>query len=247
MVPLNPYFPSDQSAPRRAWNRFSTLPRRVRFGLPAVALLLLGIAIAFSATSTSSGSATTADGGSSKPAASPGTASGGAAKPAASPSVVAVSGTPTPAPFVVGEITPIPNRGITATPTPSAAKPGEPVRLGDYTVTLLNARDPAKSVYSLVQPTQGNRFVAYQVQIMNNANRPVAYSYLHFRLRDSGGNELRSTASTTVEPALQSGNLAPKETVTGWVTFMPRQDLAAEMLFFQAPGMIGPRGQFALQ
>jgi Domain of unknown function (DUF4352) len=147
----------------------------------------------------------------------------------------------------VSEITPIPNRGITATPTPSAAKPGEPVRLGDYTVTLLEARDPAKSVYPLVQPTQGNRFVAYQMEITNNANRPVAYSYLHFRLRDSGGNELRSTASTTVEPALQSGNLAPKETVTGWVTFMPREDLAAEMLFFQAPGMIGPRGQYALE
>jgi hypothetical protein len=111
----------------------------------------------------------------------------------------------------------------------------------------MEIRDPVTSVYPLVKPTAGNRFVAFQVQITNNANRFVPYSYLHFRLRDVGGSEIRSTASTTVEPALQSGNLAPRETITGWITFMLREDLATEMLYFQAPGMIGPRGQFALQ
>jgi hypothetical protein len=247
MVLRNPDSSSDQSALKGAWNRFRTLPRRVRFGLPAAALLVLAIAMAFTTTSGRSetqGAESKAGG----PAASPAAVSGASAKPAASPTVpVAINATSTRPPFIVGEITPIPNRGLTPTPTPSAALPGDPLKLGDYTVTLLEIRDPARSVYGLVQPTAGNRFTAYQVQITNNSNRFVAYSYLNFRLRDVGGNELRSTASTTLEPALQSGNLAPKETVTGWITFMPREDLATEMLYFQAPGMIGPRGQFEVR
>jgi len=249
MVPRNPDSPSDRSALRRVWNGFSSLPRRVRFGLPAVALLAVGIAMAVTASSSSERAASA--GGVSKaasPAVSPGTDGGGAAKPAASPpTTIAINPTPTRPPFIVGEITPIPNRGIAATATPPAAQPGDPLRLGDYTVTLLEIRDPATSVYSLVKPTAGNRFAAFHVEITNNSSRFVAYSYLHFRLRDVAGSELRSTASTTVEPGLQSGNLAPKETVTGWVTFMPREDIAAEILYFQAPGMIGPRGQFALR
>jgi uncharacterized protein DUF4352 len=250
MVPRIPDSSSDQSFFHRLWNRFSTLPRRVRFGLPAAALVLLGVALAFTASSSSSERAAP-EGAVAKvgsPAASPGTGEGGAAKPAASPPPLAgLNSTATRPPFIVGEITPIPNRGITPTATPAAAKPGDPLRLGDYTVTLLEARDPVTSVYALVQPTQGNRFVAYQVQITNNSNRIVPYSYQHFRIRDSGGTELRSTASTTLEPALQTGNLAPRETITGWVTFMPRQDLSVEALYFQAPGMIGPRGEFSVR
>jgi hypothetical protein len=248
MVPRNPDSPSDRSALERAWNGFSTLPRRVRFGLPAVALLAVGIAIALTSSSASQSANAGAVSKAGSPAASPETGGGGSAKPAASPTVnIAINPTSTRPPFIVGEITPIPNRGLTPTPTPSAAQPGEPLKAGDYTVTLLEIRDPVTSAYALVQPTAGNRFSAYQVQVTNNANRFVPYSYLHFRLRDVGGSELRSTASTTVEPALQSGNLAPRETVTGWITFMPREDLAAEILYFQAPGMIGPRAQFALR
>ena len=245
MVLRNPDSSSDQSALNGAWNRYRSLPRRVRFGLPAAALLVLAIALALTATS---GRGETQAAASKVGAASSSAASGASAKPAASPTVaVVINATPTRPPFIVGEITPIPNRGLTPTPTPSAAQPGDPLKLGDYTVTLMDAKDPATSVYGLVQPTAGNRFAAYQVQITNNSNRFVAYSYLNFRLRDVGGNELRSTASTTIEPALQSGNLAPKETVTGWITFMLREDLSTEMLYFQAPGMIGPRGQFEVR
>jgi hypothetical protein len=246
MVLRNPDSSSDQSALNGAWNRYRNLPRRVRFGLPAAALLVLAIAMAL--TATSGRGETQAAASKVGAASSPAVASGASAKPAASPTVaVAINATPTRPPFIVGAITPIPNRGLTPTSTPSAAQPGDPLKLGDYTVTLLDAKDPARSVYGLVQPTAGNRFAAYQVQIANNSNRFVAYSYLNFRLRDVGGNELRSTASTTIEPALQSGNLAPKETVTGWITFMLREDLATERLYFQAPGMIGPRGQFEVR
>jgi hypothetical protein len=240
MVLRNPDSPSDQSVLQGAWHRFCALPRRVRFGLPAAALLVLALIILFTGSSTGRGQTQGA-------ASKVGSPAAGSARPAASPTLLAaINPTSTRPPFVVGEITPIPNRGLTPTPTPSAAQPGEPVKLGDYTVTLLEIRDPATSVYSLVRPTEGNRFAAYQVQITNNSNRFIAYSYLNFRLRDVGGNELRSTASTTLEPALLSGNLAPKETVTGWITFMPREDLATEMLYFQAPGMIGPRGQISV-
>ena len=247
MVPRIPDSSSDRSPRHRIWNSFSTLPRRVRFGLPAAALVILGIALALTSSSSSSErvAAESAVSKPGSPAASPVAAA--AAKPAASPTVAVINSTPTRQTFVVGEITPIPNRGIAPTATPAAARTGDPLRLGDYTVTLLDTRDPATSVYALVQPTQGNRFVAYQVEITNNSSRIVPYSYQHFRIRDAGGTELRSTASTTLEPALQIGNLAPRETITGWITFMPRADLAIEALYFQAPGMIGPRGEFSVR
>ncbi|MFN0074319.1 MAG: DUF4352 domain-containing protein [Chloroflexota bacterium] len=246
MVPRIQDSSSDRSIVRRFQAGFGALPRRARFGLPAVVLLLVGVVLALT-TSSSSSERQAGSGSSGGPAAASSPAAGGGARAAASPSTVALFTTPTRAPLSLGEITPIPNRGVSPTPTPSAARPGEALRLGDYSVTLLDTRDPVTSVYTLVQPTQGNRFVALEVQITNNSSRVVPYSYLHFRLRDTGGNELRATASTTIEPTLQSGNLSSRETVSGWITFMPRSVVDVEMLYFQAPGMIGPRGQFTLR
>jgi hypothetical protein len=89
--------------------------------------------------------------------------------------------------------------------------------------------------------------VATEVRITNTSNRTLPYSYLHFRLRDAAGSEIRAIASTTLEPAVQAGNLSPGEIVTGWVTYMVRQGVTVDVLYFQPPGALGPRGQVALR
>lgn len=244
MVPRIPESSSRLSPPQRLWGWFTSLPRLVRFGVPALALLALGVGVAATAAPRSEPADKPA---AASPASSPERGGGGGGRAVASPSAASINSTPTRQPFVVGEITPIPNRGISPTATPSAARPGDPLRLGEYSVTLLEVRDPVTSIFPLVKPTEGNRFVALQVQITNNASRTLPFSYLHFRLRDAGGTELRPSASTTLEPPLQTGNLAPNETVTAWVSFMPRQEVPVDTLYFQAPGMIGPRGQLAVR
>lgn len=241
MVLRNPLPESVRRRARGIWERYCVLPRRLRLILPALTLVLVGVIVASSASPAAPEQATAQAAG----------AAGGqraAASPSAGTTTSAVtSGTPTRVPFTLGTVTPIPNRGISLTATPPPARIGETVKVSDYRLAVVNVQDPATSVYQLVQPTQGNRFIAVQVQVTNTSTRVAPYSYLHFRLRDTGGNEIRSTASTTVEPNLGTGNLAPNESVTGWVTFMVRSDVTVDMLYFQPPGMIGPRGQVSLR
>jgi hypothetical protein len=219
---------------RPVWERYCSLPRRARLALPAVALGLVSVLVASSAT----------------PAAveRPAQGGGGAGKPAVAASPpAAINATPTRQPFIVGTITPVPNRGVSGTATPAVSRIGQTVRVGDYALNVLNVVDPAESIYPLVKPTEGNRFVATEVRVTNASNRTLPYSYLHFRIRDSAGTEIRAIASTTLEPAMQAGNLSSGEIITGWVTYMVRQGVTVDMLYYQPPGALGPRGQVALR
>lgn len=218
---------------RPVWEGYCSLPRRARLALPAVALAFVSVLVASSATPAAV-ERPTQGGASGKPSA--------AASPAA-----AINPTPTRQAFLVGTITPIPNRGTSGTATPAVVRLGQTVRVGDYALNVLNVIDPAESIFPLVKPTAGNRFVATEVRVTNTSNRVLPYSYLHFRLRDSAGSEIRAIASTTLDPALQAGNLSSGEIVTGWVTYMVRQGVTVDMLYFQPPGALGPRGQVALR
>lgn len=203
--------------------------------LPALALVFVGLLVASTATPAATQRETA-------PAAE---AKAPSAKPAASPSanVAPTSGQQS---IAVLTITPLPFRASTPTAASKQSRIGETIRVGDYSLTVLDIRNPAESPYLLVQPTQGNKYVAAQVRIANQSNRNAAFSYLHFRLRDIAGAETRATAATAAEPAIATGDLAPREITTGWVTFLIRSDTAVESLIYQPPGALGPRGQVSL-
>jgi hypothetical protein len=110
-------------------------------------------------------------------------------------------GTPAPRTPVPGEVTPV--------------AIGQPVTVGASTYTVLRVADPETPGFFATNP--GMRRVALEVR-QEAASGTVRYSFGLFRIRDSAGDE-HSWAITNSEPNFGSGDLAARQSRTGWISF----------------------------
>lgn len=93
---------------------------------------------------------------------------------------------------------------------------GGVVTVNGIRVQAFNSRPDAE--VEGVTPDEGS-FYAVEVEIENDGQRPLRYQPSDFVLVDADGQEL-SAGCGGVEPVVESGEIAPGEAVSGWVTFV---------------------------
>ncbi len=87
---------------------------------------------------------------------------------------------------------------------------------GPLAVTLWAVRDPAPSAqYSA--PKAGNRVVAFDITVENAGNGTQHYNAFETSLQTTDDRVYSCDASSTLQPTLSYGDLAPGEKVRGWV------------------------------
>jgi hypothetical protein len=87
---------------------------------------------------------------------------------------------------------------------------------GPLAVTLWSVRDPAPAdTYSA--PKSGNRLVAFDITIENAGTGTQHYNAFETSLQTTDDRVYSCDASSTLQPALSYGDLAPGEKARGWV------------------------------
>ena len=107
---------------------------------------------------------------------------------------------------------------ITATPVPATAPGIGGTATGKgYTVTLYQLLDPAPAG-QYIQPKDGMRWVAVDIEITNTGNTPLDYNMFFCKLKTTDHREYNATVGAATPP-LHSGQQQPGEATRGWVTF----------------------------
>lgn len=90
---------------------------------------------------------------------------------------------------------------------------GLELRITDYETNYI----PVSEYYN---PDPEKRYVAIELNFVNNSNELKYYAENHFKLLDSDNNTfLLDVFGYEKEPTLSIGNLAAGEEVTGWLTY----------------------------
>ncbi|MDP9365539.1 MAG: DUF4352 domain-containing protein [Chloroflexota bacterium] len=85
---------------------------------------------------------------------------------------------------------------------------------------------------------ENGRYVAVELEIENGTIRELVYEPEHFVLTDAEGRELLA-ACGGVERAILAGELAPGESVAGWVSFLVPEDFDPEAFTYLVNGSNG--------
>ena len=87
----------------------------------------------------------------------------------------------------------------------------------------------------------GTRFVAAEVEVINDSDQSLNFTPLDLRLRSDTGVEYRGGSAIGTEPTINPRNLNPGERSRGWVWFIvPVDAIATELVYF------GPSPQFRI-
>ena len=108
---------------------------------------------------------------------------------------------------------------------------GEPVTVGDLTITVNGVHTPEGNQFA--QPAAGQRFVVVDLSVTNNGGQAANVStLLQMKLKDGTAQQypLDLLATTAAGGAAPEGELAPGETVRGPVGFQVPAD-AGDLLF----------------
>lgn len=99
-------------------------------------------------------------------------------------------------------------------------KPGDTIEFDGKKVTVSAPERNWNSGNEYITPQSGNEFLKVQVTIENNSNNQASYNTFDWKLQDSKG-VIKDVASVafTVDGALNSGQLAPKGKVAGFLVF----------------------------
>jgi hypothetical protein len=88
-------------------------------------------------------------------------------------------------------------------------------------------------------PPPGTRYVAAEVEVINDSDQSLNFTPLDIRLRDEAGTEYRGGSAIGSEPTINPRNLIPGERSRGWVWFIvPTDARPVEVVY------IGPPPQF---
>jgi hypothetical protein len=124
----------------------------------------------------------------------------------------------------------------TATPPPPGSI-GEPLRSGDFELTLHSVDKQYQSGDEFYQPTPGKRYVVVDLSLKNISSESKDYTSFDFKMKDSDNFEYDSTYAG-VEHELDGGTLNAGETIRGSVAFELPVDTALAAFSFQ-PGFFG--------
>lgn len=124
---------------------------------------------------------------------------------------------------------------------------GEPVRAGDYELTVTNVESPAERPDRFTNPKPGNRLVKLDFVMTNRGalHLPVWASY--FALHDSGGtdNSVRTDVSGD-QYLTKQRDVPPGGSTQGTIYFEMAANEKAESAVF-APALLGWRTRITVQ
>lgn len=112
-------------------------------------------------------------------------------------------------------------------------KPGDTIEFDKKKVIVAVPERKWDSGNQFIQPENGNEFVKVQVTIENNSDSEAMYNSFDWKLQDSKGVIKDVDGSIfTIDGALDSGQLAPKGTVSGFLVFqVPADDVGLTLRY----------------
>lgn len=110
-------------------------------------------------------------------------------------------------------------------PEQTIFKPGDTIEFDKKKVMVAVPERKWDSGNQFIKPESGNEFVKVQVTIENNSDSEAMYNSFDWKLQDSKG-VIKDVDSSifTIDGALDSGQLAPKGKVSGFLVFQVPAD-----------------------
>lgn len=116
--------------------------------------------------------------------------------------------------------------------------PGSSIKVGSATITLNEVVDPFTSRNQFIQPKPGERFVAVDVTITNDGEKPYEYNTLFdwkAQLTDATVYSADTAVIGALSPFLGTGKLETKgDQSRGWVGFAVKADQPLREVRFKA-------------
>jgi hypothetical protein len=123
--------------------------------------------------------------------------------------------------------------GAGARQTPAAQ---EAATLPDWQFVAHTVQDPyAGTMQAPATAPAGTRYVAAEVEVINNSDQALNFTPVDVRMRDAAGVDYRGGGAIGTEPMIGVRNLNPGERSRGWVWFTVPVDSDLVELVYEAP------------
>lgn len=119
---------------------------------------------------------------------------------------------------------------------PPTGVDGERVEAPAWSFRLLTLQDPySGALHVPAEIPVGNRVVAIEIEVVNDADQALDFTPIDVRLRDADGAEHRGGAAIGNEPMINPRNLNPGERSRGWVWFVVPEETTLTEVVYIAP------------
>ncbi len=109
---------------------------------------------------------------------------------------------------------------------------GDTVDLSDRTFTVNEAQANYLPLNQSSRPEPGNQFVRVNVTVTNNSSGQISFTPFDFKLQDARGVQRGYTIAVDMPNPLNTGNLAPNDSVTGNIAFeAPQGDTGFKLIY----------------
>lgn len=131
---------------------------------------------------------------------------------------------------------------VEAQATPAAAEGLWSAESPHWTFIVHAFEDPYSGEIQVPQEIPaGMRFVAAEVEVVNDSNQALAFTPIDIRLRTLDGTEYRGGSAIGTDPTINPRNLNPGERSRGWVLFtVPESSEVVELAY------LAPQPQFRI-
>jgi hypothetical protein len=110
-------------------------------------------------------------------------------------------------------------------------KIGDQVKLDNQILTVLDISE-YQSDNEFAQPTEGNKYMAVDVELENSDNQPIDYNVYDFEIQDENSYTYKQALIGDKEPRYSSGTLQPGRKIRGFITFeVPNESARFELIF----------------
>ncbi len=114
--------------------------------------------------------------------------------------------------------------------------PYEQVDAPTWAFVLHEFQDPYPGeIQAPAEPPAGTRYIASEVEIINDSDQALNVTPLDVRIRDEAGVEYRGGSALGQEPTINPRSLNPGELSRGWVWFIVPADSGLAEVVYVAP------------
>lgn len=129
-----------------------------------------------------------------------------------------------------------PSRASASQATQQSDEPIARVESPAWSFVLHELQDPYDGeIQAPEEPPPGTRYVATEVEIINDADQALNFTPLDIRLRDEAGVEYRGGVAIGAEPTINPRSLNPGERSRGWTWFIVPEDVQLVEAVYVAP------------
>lgn len=109
---------------------------------------------------------------------------------------------------------------------------GDAVDLSDRTLKVNEAQSDYLPLNQASKPEPGNQFVRVNVILTNRSSGQISFTPFDFKLQDASGVRRGYTIAVDMPNPLNTGNLAPNDSVTGNIAFeAPQGDTGFKLIY----------------